>query len=163
MSDEVMILGATGRTGRAIAAGPDAQEVPLVLFGRNRARLQQAASALSQTPRPETGSRHQLFPSGDLLTAWRDSGAANVVSGSSEVPAGVAIRYALPALALPARSPACDSCSLAGWRGPSSPSDPGRARTRGATRKSSLATAASARPGCALERRLTSRPLRRPR
>ncbi len=259
MSDEVMILGATGRTGRAIAARLDAQNIPLVLFGRDRGRLKQAATALRQTPRVEIGSLDQLsqvlaarptavvintvgpftstaatvidalpanthyldlsneyasfesvfsrdaraqragqtlvagagfgvvstesvlvalidgqpiptrvrvdalpsvasagdvmgaalagsivnslpfgrrqvragklvstpiddtpaplvtpdgdrvtsvnFPSGDLLTAWRDSGAANVISGSSEVPAGAVIRYALPALGVLGRSP----------------------------------------------------------
>jgi short subunit dehydrogenase-like uncharacterized protein len=43
------------------------------------------------------------FPSGDLLAAWRDSRAADVVAGSSEVPAGTLIRYALPVMGLLAR------------------------------------------------------------
>jgi short subunit dehydrogenase-like uncharacterized protein len=44
------------------------------------------------------------FPSGDLLTAWRASQAPNVVAGSTEVPSGTVIRYALPVFSLLARS-----------------------------------------------------------
>ncbi len=44
------------------------------------------------------------FPSGDLLTAWRVSQAPNVVAGSTELPSGAAIRYALPIFSLLARS-----------------------------------------------------------
>jgi short subunit dehydrogenase-like uncharacterized protein len=44
------------------------------------------------------------FPSGDLFAASRDSQAANVIAGSSEVPAGAVIRYALPVFGWLARS-----------------------------------------------------------
>lgn len=57
---QVMILGATGRTGRAIAARLDASGTQLVLFGRDRQRLELAASTLSQIPRIETGALEQL-------------------------------------------------------------------------------------------------------
>ncbi|MDQ2894250.1 MAG: hypothetical protein M3Y09_01150 [Actinomycetota bacterium] len=57
---EVMILGATGRTGRAIAARLDASGTQLVLFGRDRQRLEQCASTLRQRPRIETGSLERL-------------------------------------------------------------------------------------------------------
>lgn len=40
------------------------------------------------------------FPSGDLIAAWRASGAAEVRSASSEMPSGVAVRLALPALVM---------------------------------------------------------------
>ncbi len=63
---EVMILGATGRTGRAIAARLDTSGTPLVLFGRDRQRLERAASTLRQSPRIETGSLKQL---GQVLAA----------------------------------------------------------------------------------------------
>lgn len=63
---EVMILGATGRTGRAIAARLDASGTQLVLFGRDRQRLEQSASTLSRIPRFETGSLEQL---GKVLSA----------------------------------------------------------------------------------------------
>ncbi len=63
---EVMILGATGRTGRAIAARLDTAGTQLVLLGRDRQRLGLAASALNQVPRIETGSLEQL---GQILAA----------------------------------------------------------------------------------------------
>lgn len=63
---EVMILGATGRTGRAIAARLDASGTQLVLFGRDRQRLEQSASTLRQSPRIEAGSLEQL---GQVLAA----------------------------------------------------------------------------------------------
>jgi len=40
------------------------------------------------------------FPSGDLIAAWRASGAAEVRSASSEIPSGLAVRLVLPALGL---------------------------------------------------------------
>lgn len=45
-----------------------------------------------------------LLPTGDLLAAWRASGAPEVVSGSSEIPSGAAIRATLPVLSLALRS-----------------------------------------------------------
>lgn len=44
------------------------------------------------------------FSSGDLFAAWRESQAADIISGSSEIPAGAVIRYALPAVGLVAHS-----------------------------------------------------------
>jgi short subunit dehydrogenase-like uncharacterized protein len=44
-------------------------------------------------------------PSGELLAAWRASGAAEVVAASSLVPAGAAARLAIPALAAILRIP----------------------------------------------------------
>jgi len=44
MQDEVWVLGATGRTGRAIAARLTAMGVPPVLVGRDATRLQEAAT-----------------------------------------------------------------------------------------------------------------------
>ncbi len=63
---EVMILGATGRVGRAIAARLDASGTQLVLFGRDRQRLERAASTLSHSRRIEAGSLEQL---GQVLAA----------------------------------------------------------------------------------------------
>ena len=45
-SDEVWVLGATGRTGRAVAARLAQVAVPLVLVGRSRDRLHQVREAL---------------------------------------------------------------------------------------------------------------------
>lgn len=43
MSDDVWLLGGTGRTGRAIAAELAAREAPIVLVGRDAGRLEAAA------------------------------------------------------------------------------------------------------------------------
>ncbi|MBO0767137.1 MAG: hypothetical protein J2O48_00495 [Solirubrobacterales bacterium] len=59
-ADEVLILGASGRTGRAIAARLDAAGVPLALYGRDATRLETAAQALTQNPRLVTGSLTDL-------------------------------------------------------------------------------------------------------
>jgi hypothetical protein len=45
-------------------------------------------------------------PSGELLAAWRASGAAEVVAASSEVPAGLAARLAIPVASALVRVPA---------------------------------------------------------
>lgn len=47
-SDEVWVLGATGRTGRAVAARLAADGVPPVLVGRDRERLRQVAGTLGR-------------------------------------------------------------------------------------------------------------------
>lgn len=51
MNGEVWVLGATGRTGRAVAARLHEMGVPLVLVGRDRERLERVAAALGGTPR----------------------------------------------------------------------------------------------------------------
>lgn len=56
MSREVWVLGATGRTGRAIASRLDAVGVELVLLGRDRSRLEQAAQGLDYPPRSRVGT-----------------------------------------------------------------------------------------------------------
>lgn len=47
MHDEIWILGATGRVGRAVAARMRADGLPVVLVGRDRARLDAVAAGLS--------------------------------------------------------------------------------------------------------------------
>jgi short subunit dehydrogenase-like uncharacterized protein len=70
-------------------------------FGRRQVRDGRLVSAaVDDTPAelvtPDGEHLHSAnFPSGDLLTAWRASQAPNVVSGSTEVPSGTVIRYAL--------------------------------------------------------------------
>ena len=54
-NDEVWVLGATGRTGKAIATRLQAAGVPLVLVGRDRERLTAAASDLGGEPRLRVG------------------------------------------------------------------------------------------------------------
>lgn len=49
------------------------------------------------TPNGDTVTTATL-PSGDLIAAWRASGAAEVQSASSEIPSGIAVRLAVPAL-----------------------------------------------------------------
>lgn len=56
MSNEVWVLGATGRTGRAIATRLHARGVPLVLVGRNRERLQGVVAELGGAPRLLAGT-----------------------------------------------------------------------------------------------------------
>lgn len=55
-NDEVWVIGATGRTGKAIATRLHAAGVPLVLVGRNRQRLTGVADELGGTPRLLVGS-----------------------------------------------------------------------------------------------------------
>ena len=52
----VWILGAAGRTGRAIAERLDAAGVALVLLGRDRSRLEQVAQGLRGAPRLRVGT-----------------------------------------------------------------------------------------------------------
>ena len=52
-------------------------------------------------------------PTGDLLAAWRASGADEVVSGSSEIPSGPLIRAAFPLISLTLRSPALRRLAVA--------------------------------------------------
>lgn len=47
MGDEVWVLGATGRSGRAIAAQLAASGVPVALVGRDSARLEQVSDVIS--------------------------------------------------------------------------------------------------------------------
>jgi len=56
VSDRVWILGATGRTGRAIARSLDTAKVPLVLAGRDRARLASIAGELDGDPELRVGT-----------------------------------------------------------------------------------------------------------
>ncbi len=51
MTDEIWVLGATGRTGRAVAAQLQEAGVPVVLVGRDRGRLEMAAAGLGGEPR----------------------------------------------------------------------------------------------------------------
>jgi NADPH:quinone reductase-like Zn-dependent oxidoreductase/short subunit dehydrogenase-like uncharacterized protein len=62
MSHEVMILGASGRTGRAIAQRLDRAGVSLTLHGRDQGRLQSAAAPLTRRPRLLTGTLDGLGP-----------------------------------------------------------------------------------------------------
>lgn len=59
MNDRVWILGATGRTGRAIVHSLDAEKVSLVLAGRDRARLASAADELDGDPQLRVGTLQQ--------------------------------------------------------------------------------------------------------
>lgn len=56
MKSEVWILGATGRSGRAIASRLDAAGVPLVLAGRDRGRLETVLAGLTNHHRLAAGS-----------------------------------------------------------------------------------------------------------
>jgi len=56
MTNEVWVLGATGRTGRAVATRLHERGVPLVLVGRNRARLEGVVAALGGAPRLRVGT-----------------------------------------------------------------------------------------------------------
>ncbi|PZE23573.1 hypothetical protein [Curtobacterium sp. MCBD17_028] len=74
MHDEVMVLGATGRTGRAIAAELHARGVPVVLAARDRARLEEVRDAVSAvaSERPGSAARSPRMVVGgfsDLLAA----------------------------------------------------------------------------------------------
>lgn len=53
--NEVWMLGATGRTARAIAGALDEAGASLVLAGRDRSRLEDAARALGSAPRLAVG------------------------------------------------------------------------------------------------------------
>lgn len=53
--DEVWLLGATGRTGRAVAARLHAADVPLVLVGRDRPRLDALCAQLGGASRTVVG------------------------------------------------------------------------------------------------------------
>lgn len=75
--DEVWVLGASGRTGRAIAARLHADGVPLVLFGRDRTRLQEVAEALDGAPRLVVGLLDQAIAE---LARCGDRAPAVVVS-----------------------------------------------------------------------------------
>lgn len=56
VSNEVWVLGATGRAGRAIAKSLHEAGVPLVLAGRDRTRLEPVAAELGGAPRLVVGS-----------------------------------------------------------------------------------------------------------
>jgi short subunit dehydrogenase-like uncharacterized protein len=60
MGDAVWILGATGGTGRAIATRLDAAGAPLVLVGRDAARLEEVTRTLGSAPRTVVGSLDAL-------------------------------------------------------------------------------------------------------
>jgi short subunit dehydrogenase-like uncharacterized protein len=62
MSHEVMILGASGRTGRAVAERLDAAGVELALYGRDAERLESVAATLTRRPRLVTGTLDELGP-----------------------------------------------------------------------------------------------------
>jgi len=98
---------APGAMGSALA-GTIIESLP---FGRRQVR----GGRLIATPFDDTPARLRTpdgdtlqsanFSSGDLLAAWRASRAQHVVAASSEVPSGLAVRLALPALSILARSP----------------------------------------------------------
>jgi len=56
MTNEVWVLGATGRTGRAVATQLHERGVPLVLVGRNRDRLEGVVAELGGAPRLLAGT-----------------------------------------------------------------------------------------------------------
>ncbi len=56
MTNEVWVLGATGRTGRAVAARLHERGVPLVLVGRDRTRLDGVVAELGGAPRLLAGT-----------------------------------------------------------------------------------------------------------
>ncbi len=56
MRDEIWVLGATGRTGRAVAARLREDGFQLVLAGRDRARLESIAAELGGDPRIVVGA-----------------------------------------------------------------------------------------------------------
>lgn len=56
MTDEIWVLGATGRTGRAVATRLHKAGTPVVLVGRDRERLGRVAAELGGAPRLVMGS-----------------------------------------------------------------------------------------------------------
>lgn len=74
MNGEIWVLGATGRTGRAVAKRLDAAGISPVLVGRDRDRLERAAAELGGTSRLLVG----LFDS--TLTALRHDAPAVVIN-----------------------------------------------------------------------------------
>jgi short subunit dehydrogenase-like uncharacterized protein len=105
--DALPSLALTNTTMGMALAGTIVESMP---FGRRQVR----DGHLAKTSFDETLERLTTpdgdvlqtanFPSGDLLAAWRVSGANNVVSASSEVPHGLVVRVALPVIGLLARS-----------------------------------------------------------
>ncbi|MFZ7088811.1 hypothetical protein [Curtobacterium sp. RRHDQ10] len=70
MQQDIWILGATGRTGRGIALDLDRRGLPVVLLGRDRARLVAVAASLGQEPRIVTGTfAEQLAAIGEGRTS----------------------------------------------------------------------------------------------
>ncbi|HEX2913162.1 MAG TPA: hypothetical protein VH186_20335 [Chloroflexia bacterium] len=61
MNDEVWVLGATGRTGRAVGTLLHKKGIPLVLVGRDRARLNNFVTELGGAPRILEGSLDSAF------------------------------------------------------------------------------------------------------
>jgi short subunit dehydrogenase-like uncharacterized protein len=61
MSDDIWVLGATGRSGRVIAALLHKASVPLVLAGRDRDRLAATAAEIGGDPRLVVGSLEQVL------------------------------------------------------------------------------------------------------
>jgi short subunit dehydrogenase-like uncharacterized protein len=93
-TNDVWILGATGRVGRAVAARLVESNVFPVLVGRDRERLSQLAASLSKELRTIVAAAS--VPFGELVAAQRASGASNVLAASSEIPTGPAVRAILP-------------------------------------------------------------------
>lgn len=98
---------APGAMGSALA-GTIIESLP---FGRRQVRDGRLIATpfddtLARLRTPDGDTLHSAnFSSGDLLAAWRASRAQHVVAASSEVPSGLAVRLALPALSMLARSP----------------------------------------------------------
>jgi short subunit dehydrogenase-like uncharacterized protein len=61
MNDEVWVIGATGRTGKAIASRLHTAGVPLVLVGRNGQRLAAVKDELGGAPRVLVGSLDEVL------------------------------------------------------------------------------------------------------
>lgn len=61
MDNEVWVLGATGRAGRAIAIRLHERGVPVVLVGRDRGRLEAVAAGLDGTPRLLVGTLESVL------------------------------------------------------------------------------------------------------
>jgi short subunit dehydrogenase-like uncharacterized protein len=74
-SDEVWVLGATGRTGRAVAARLAQDGVPPVLVGRSQERLRQVAAALG----PDEGPKVVVADTAEAIAAEIASQRPSVV------------------------------------------------------------------------------------
>jgi short subunit dehydrogenase-like uncharacterized protein len=92
MSDEIWILGATGRSGRVIAAMLHKAGVPVVLAGRDRDRLAAVATGIGGDPRLVVGPLDQV-----LAEAGRETPAVVVNTVGPFTTTAARVVRALPA------------------------------------------------------------------
>ncbi|THA71567.1 hypothetical protein E6P78_06495 [Streptomyces sp. A0958] len=89
-SDEVWILGATGRIGRAVAARLVAAGVDPVLVGRDRERLREAAAALGRDGGPRIVQADTAERIGDRIGEERPGVVVNTIGDYAATAASIA-------------------------------------------------------------------------